>query len=54
MREMDHLSPGTQLADENLAQRPSRFMTDENYSRYDAYKAKYDPENLFHTWWDRP
>ena len=54
MRDMDHLSTGTQLADENLAQRPSRFMTDENYSRYDAYKAKYDPDDLFHTWWDRP
>ena len=54
MRSMEHLSTGTQLADENLAQRPTRFMTDENYARYDQIKAKYDPNNLFHTWWGRP
>ena len=54
MRAMEHLSTGTQLADENLAQRPAPFMTDENYARYDQIKAKYDPDNLFHTWWGRP
>ncbi|MEI6447562.1 MAG: FAD-binding oxidoreductase [Actinomycetes bacterium] len=54
LSKMEHLASGIQLADENLANRPFRFLSDENYARYDEYKAKYDPDDLFHTWWARP
>jgi len=33
MREMEHLSSGIQLADENLGRRPARFVSDENLRR---------------------
>ncbi|MGH2725970.1 MAG: FAD-binding oxidoreductase, partial [Actinomycetota bacterium] len=47
MREMEHLSTGIQLADENLGQRPARFVTDEHMARLDKLRAKYDPEGRF-------
>lgn len=53
MREMDHLSSGIQLADENLGQRPARFAGDRNMARLDELRAKYDPDGLFHPWMGR-
>ncbi|HEV7774173.1 MAG TPA: FAD-binding oxidoreductase [Conexibacter sp.] len=53
MREMEHLSSGIQLADENLGQRPARFVRDENLARLDRVRAVYDPEGLFHPWMGR-
>src|SRR5258708_39342763 len=35
MAEMEHLSSGIQLADENLGRRPARFVRDENMARLD-------------------
>ena len=43
---------GIQLADENLGERPARFLTEANDARYDAVRAAYEdlarrhPENL--------
>ena len=54
MREMEHLATGIQLADENLAQRPARFVTDEHMRRLDEIRARYDPEGRFHSWMGRP
>ena len=54
MREMEHLSTGIQLADENLERRTGRFLSDQNYTRYDQIRAEYDPEQLFHSWGARP
>ena len=54
MREMEHLAAGIQLADENLAQRPARFVTDEHMRRLDEIRARYDPEGRFHSWMGRP
>ena len=54
MRAMEHLSTGIQLADENLEQRTARFMSEENYARYDEIRAAYDPGHLFHSWASRP
>ncbi len=54
MQAMDSLATGIQLADENLINRPRRFVTDENLRRIDRIKETYDPENLFVSWLGRP
>jgi hypothetical protein len=54
MGEMDHLSSGIQLADENLGQRPARFVSEPNLARLDEVRARYDPERRFHSWMGRP
>lgn len=54
MREMEHLSTGIQLADENLANRTARFLSDENYARYDSIRSTYDPDHVFQSWSSRP
>lgn len=54
MREMEGLSSGIQLADENLGNRPARFVTDEHMARLDRVRADRDPEGRFHTWMGRP
>lgn len=53
MREMEHLASGIQLADENLGQRPARFVSEENLARLDEVRAAYDPDGLFHPWMGR-
>lgn len=54
MREMEHLASGIQLADENLVNRPARFVSDENLRRLDELRAIHDPEGMFHPWLGRP
>jgi FAD/FMN-containing dehydrogenase len=54
MRAMESLASGIQLADENLDHRTARFMSDENYARYDKIRAAYDPDQLFCSWPSRP
>ncbi len=54
MREMEGLSSGIQLADENLGRRPARFVSDANLRRLDEVRAAYDPDGLFHPWMGRP
>jgi hypothetical protein len=41
------------LADENLARRPSKFVSDANMVRLDQVRAKYDPLGRFHPWMGR-
>jgi FAD/FMN-containing dehydrogenase len=53
MGEMEHLASGIQLADENLGQRPARFVSEENLARLDEVRAAYDPDGLFHPWMGR-
>jgi FAD/FMN-containing dehydrogenase len=53
MGEMAALPSGIQLADENLGQRPARFMTDANMARLDELRERYDPDGLFHPWMGR-
>jgi FAD/FMN-containing dehydrogenase len=53
MREMEHLASGIQLADENLGQRPARFVSDANLARLDEIRAAYDPDGLFLPWMGR-
>jgi FAD/FMN-containing dehydrogenase len=54
MREMEHLSTGIQLADENLAGRPARFVSDDRLAQLDRVRAAYDPDGRFHSWMGRP
>ncbi len=54
MREMESFSSGIQLADENLGNRPARFLGDEQHTRLEALRAKYDPEGRFHSWMGLP
>lgn len=39
---------GSQLADENLLRRPSRFMSPSNFLRLERIRRKYDPTRRFH------
>ena len=54
MREMEHLATGIQLADENLANRPMRFVSEANLARLDELRARHDPQSRFHSWMGRP
>jgi hypothetical protein len=54
MRETEHLSSGIQLADENLAVRPARFVSEENLRRLDEIRERYDPDGRFHSWMGGP
>jgi FAD/FMN-containing dehydrogenase len=46
MGEMEHLSSGIQLADENLARRPAQFLAPEKMERLEAVRREYDPDGL--------
>jgi FAD/FMN-containing dehydrogenase len=54
MGEMADLASGIQLADENLGERPARFVSEANLARLDEVRAAYDPDGLFHAWMGRP
>jgi len=53
MREMETLASGIQLADENLGNRPARFLSDEHMARLERVRAEYDPHGRFHPWMGR-
>jgi FAD/FMN-containing dehydrogenase len=50
MAAMSHLATGIALADENLARRPAKFITDPNMARLDKVRSAYDPDGRFHSW----
>ncbi len=54
LRPLEHLSSGCQLADENLAHRPQRFVSEANLERLDRLRAAHDPERCFYPWMGRP
>jgi len=54
MRVLEPHAWGTMLSDENLLNRPSRFMAGENLERLDALRAEWDPEGRFVSWLGRP
>jgi FAD/FMN-containing dehydrogenase len=54
MRALEPLATGIQLADENLVNRPARFVSDDNLRRLDQLRAVYDPDGLFVAWLGRP
>ena len=48
IQSISHLGTGSQLADENLLVRPSRFMAPDNFVRLERLRRKYDPFGRFH------
>jgi hypothetical protein len=54
MRAMEAHSHGIQLADENLARRPARFLSDANMQRLDGIRRTYDPDGMFWSWMGQP
>jgi hypothetical protein len=54
MRGLERFSSGIQLADENLAARPFRFLAEGNFRRLEAVRSKYDPSGLFHSYMGIP
>jgi FAD/FMN-containing dehydrogenase len=53
MRELAPHASGIQLADENLGERPARFMADANLARLDQLRAAHDPAGRFHSYLGR-
>jgi FAD/FMN-containing dehydrogenase len=53
MREMEQHSSGIQLADENLGNRPARFVEEGRLRRLDDLRARYDSDGRFHAWMGR-
>lgn len=53
MRAAEPHASGIQLADENLAERPARFIEADRMLRLDALRAEWDPEHRFHPWMGR-
>jgi FAD/FMN-containing dehydrogenase len=54
MKALEPHSTGMALADENLEDRPARFMLDDNLRRLDRIRDRYDPEHRFVQWMGRP
>lgn len=53
VKKMEHLGTGIQLADENLHNRPARFVSDVHLKQLDEVRAKRDKNHLFHEWHSR-
>ncbi|MEY4903295.1 MAG: hypothetical protein RLZZ292_1110, partial [Bacteroidota bacterium] len=53
VKKMEHLGTGIQLADENLHNRPARFVSDAHLQQLDAIRAERDKEGLFNAWHSR-
>jgi len=50
MKALEPFGKGIQLADENLAARPFRFMSADHFKRLEALRAKHDPHGLFYSY----
>jgi FAD/FMN-containing dehydrogenase len=48
MTDLAPLAKGVQLADENLGERPARFMADANLARLNRLRTAHDPAGRFH------
>ena len=49
-KSLEKFSNGIQLADENLACRPAKFMAAENLDKLELIRAKYDPDRRFNSY----
>ena len=54
MRALEPYATGMALSDENLLNRPFRFVADDNLSRLDDLRAHWDPDGRFVSWLGRP
>ncbi|QQS28680.1 MAG: FAD-binding oxidoreductase [Sphingobacteriales bacterium] len=54
MKNMEYLSSGIQLADENLHHRTAKFVSNEHLLKLDKVRSSRDKFGLFNTWHSRP
>ncbi|MBS1795889.1 MAG: FAD-binding oxidoreductase [Acidobacteria bacterium] len=54
LKKYAHLGSGIQLADENLNNRPARFLAAENLRKLDEIRQTRDSAGRFHEWHGRP
>ncbi|MFM2267572.1 MAG: hypothetical protein RL757_1013 [Bacteroidota bacterium] len=54
VQHMAHLGTGIQLADENLHNRPAKFVSDEHLNQLDNIRKHRDTGGVFHEWHSRP
>jgi FAD/FMN-containing dehydrogenase len=54
MKRLEPVATGIQLADENLGQRPARFLSETHMQRFDRIRDHYDPDHRFAGWLSRP
>ncbi len=54
MRNMEHLSSGIQLADENLNNRISPFVSPNHLQKLDEIRSQRDENQLFNAWHNKP
>lgn len=47
MKELDALSVGAQMNDENMLRHPQKYLSTEAYAKLERLRAKYDPERVF-------
>ena len=50
MRRMEGISEGIQLADENLIDRPARYLSPDNERRLEELRRTHDPDGRFHSY----
>ena len=54
MQQMEHLSTGIQLADENLHQRTAKFVSNQHLQKLDDIRNYRDGGGVFNAWHSRP
>lgn len=47
MRELDDISVGAQMNDENMLHHPQRYLSAEAYAKLEGLRAKHDPDRVF-------
>jgi FAD/FMN-containing dehydrogenase len=54
MKELDDLSMGAQMNDENMLHHPQRYLSPEAYTKLEKLRAKYDPNGRFEGFLGKP
>ena len=47
MRQLEDISKGSQMNDENMKGRPSKYLSDEAAAKLERFRDKYDPSHMF-------
>jgi FAD/FMN-containing dehydrogenase len=54
MKELDDLSMGAQMNDENMLHHPQRYFSPEAYTKLERLRTKYDPKGRFEGFLGKP
>lgn len=54
IRELDDLSMGGQMNDENMFHHPQKYLSAEAYKKLEALRARHDPDGVFETFMGQP